>query len=102
MQFTDKYVAKSSHIASRMLGDESIIMSSVDSTLFALNPTGTVIWEAADGTTPLSRILEEKVCAEFDVTFEQASIDAKEFIDKLAEHGILLVSDLPIPSKEVS
>jgi hypothetical protein len=99
MPSTDKYVAKSSAIASRILGDEAIIMSTVDSTLFTLNPTGTVIWEAADGRTPLSCIVE-KVCMEFDISLEQAWADVREFVDKLAEHGILLVSDQPIPQKD--
>ncbi len=94
--FAQTYLAKSTAIASRILGDETIIMSTVDSTVFVLNPTGTVIWEAADGNTPLSRIVEEKVCVEFDVTIEQASADAKEFVDELAEHGILVVSDGPV------
>ena len=94
---TETYLAKSTDIAARMLGDETIIMSTVDSTIFMLNPTGTVIWQAADGNTPLSRIIEEKVCAEFDVPVEQASADAQQFIDELAEHGILVVSDHPIP-----
>jgi hypothetical protein len=102
MAMNELYLAKSPAIAARTLGDEAIIMSTVDSTLFSLNPTGTVIWDAADGKTPVSRILEEKVCAEFDVSFEQAAADAKEFIDKLAGHGILLVSDQPIPEKEAS
>ncbi len=97
MPQTETYVAKSTAIAARVLGDETIIMSTVDSTLFMLNPTGTVIWKAADGNTPLSRIIEEKVCAEFDVPVEQASADAQEFIDELAMHGILVVSDHPIP-----
>ncbi|MGB8030137.1 MAG: PqqD family protein [Terracidiphilus sp.] len=94
--FAQTYLAKSAAIASRILGDETIIMSTVDSTIFVLNPTGTVIWEAADGNTPLSRIVEEKVCVEFDVTAEQASADAKEFVDELAKHGILVVSDKPV------
>ncbi len=94
--FAQTYLAKSTAIASRILGDETIIMSTVDSTVFVLNPTGTVLWEAADGNTPLSRIVEEKVCVEFDVTIEQASADAKEFVDELAEHGILVVSDGPV------
>lgn len=97
MPQTETYVAKSTAIAARVLGDETIIMSTVDSTLFMLNPTGTVIWKAADGNTPLSRIIEEKVCAEFDVPVEQAAADAQEFIDELAMHGILVVSDHPIP-----
>ncbi len=97
MPQTETYLAKSTAIAARVLGDETIIMSTIDSTLFMLNPTGTVIWKAADGNTPLSRIIEEKVCAEFDVPVEQAAADAQEFIDELAMHGILVVSDHPIP-----
>ena len=96
MPSNERYLAKSTSIASRLMGDETIIMSTLDSTLFSLNPTGSIIWEAADGATPLSRILEEKVCTEFDVTVEQANADANEFIDKLTEHGILVVSDHPI------
>ncbi len=93
----DKYLTRSSNVASRILGDEMIIMSTVDSTLFSLNPTGTVIWQAADGKTPLSRIVEERVCAEFDVSPEQAWRDTEEFVASLAEHGILHLSDEPIP-----
>ncbi len=95
MPLDEKYLAKSTAIAARTLGDETIIMSTVDSTIFMLNPTGTVIWEAADGNTSLSRIISEKLCAEFDVPVEQASADAQEFVDELAEHGILVVSDQP-------
>lgn len=97
MPNTETYLAKSTDIAARTLGDETIIMSTLDSTIFMLNPTGTAIWQAADGNTPLSRIIEEKVCAEFDVPVEQASFDARQFIEELAGHGILVVSDHPIP-----
>jgi hypothetical protein len=96
MPSSELFLTKSTAIAARVLGDETIIMSTVDSTIFMLNPTGTVIWEAADGNTSLSRIVEERVCAEFDVDLEQASADAKEFVDELAVHGILVVSDQPV------
>ena len=92
----EKYLSRSPQTASRILGDEMIIMSTVDSTLLSLNPTGTVIWQAADGKTPLSRIVEEKVCAEFDVTTEQAWTDTEEFVARLVEHGILHLSDHPV------
>ena len=52
---TETYIARSPAIASRMLGGEMMIMSAVDSTFFTLNPVATVIWQAADGHTPLSR-----------------------------------------------
>jgi len=40
------YIARSKESAARRLGDEMIIMSARDSTLFTLNDVGAVIWEA--------------------------------------------------------
>lgn len=74
-----------------------MIMSTVDSTFFTLNPVATVIWQAADGHTPLSEIVAEQVCAEFDVDFETAHRDAEGFVEELSSHGILLLSDRPLP-----
>ena len=96
------YLTQSADIASRTIGDDTIIMSTLDSTIFMLNSVGTAIWNAADGATPLSRIIQEQVCAEFDVTDEQAFADAKEFIDELSKHGILLISDTPFSPKETT
>jgi hypothetical protein len=91
-----KYIARSGSVAARELAGEMIIMSATDSTLFSLNETATVIWQAADGRTPLSQIVESRVCREFDVELEEAYKDASELVDQLATHGILLVSDAPI------
>lgn len=95
-----KYIAKSPATAARVLGDETIIMSTIDSTLFSLNATGTLIWEAADGATPLSSIVRNRVCAEFEIDPEQAGADTAEFVSKLVEHGILLISNQPFDSSE--
>jgi hypothetical protein len=90
------YIARSSDVAARQLGDEMIVMSARDSTLFTLNDVGLVIWQAADGRTPLEEIVKEKVCSEFEVTPEEALKDAENFVRELAGHGILLLSDRPI------
>jgi len=71
-------------------------MSAADSTFFTLNEVATAIWQAADGCTPLSKIVAAKVCAEFDVNLDQAAHDAEQFVNELSQHGILLVSDQPI------
>jgi hypothetical protein len=94
----DRYIARSSAIAARMLGGEMMIMSAADSTFFTLNEVATLIWNAADGRTPLSRIVENTLCSEYEVAPELARRDAEQFVDELAEHGILLVSDQPIPT----
>ena len=98
MSAPKKYVARSKEIAARRLGGETMIMSGRDSTLFTLNEVATVIWEAADGSTPLDEIVSRRVCAEFDVTLEEAQRDADALAQEMAGHGILLVSDTPIPA----
>ncbi len=92
---SERYIARSSAIAARMLGGEMMIMSATDSTFFTLNETATVIWQAADGITPLSQIIEQQVCSNFEVDSEVAVSDAEEFVEELSKHGILIVSDQP-------
>jgi hypothetical protein len=91
-----RYVARSTAIAARVLGDETMIMSATDSTLFTLNDVATVIWESADGATPLEEIVANKICTQYDVTFEAALEDAEVLVAELAGHGLLAVSDEPI------
>ena len=91
-----KYILRSQAIAARLMGDEMIIMSASDSTLFSLNSVATAIWEAADGRTPLAEIVRSRICGDFEVDPDTAYRDAEEFVDSLAQHGILKVSDAPI------
>jgi len=96
------YIARSTAVAARSLDGEMMIMSARDSTLFTLNPMGTVIWQSADGRTPLAEIVERKICAEFEVDPVEALNDAESFVNDLAGHGILVVSGEPIcPAKPV-
>ena len=91
-----RYVARSTAIACRALGDETMIMSAANSTLFTLDEVATVIWDAADGVTPLDDIVVNKICAQYDVAPEVALKDAEALVENLAEHGILLLSDQPL------
>jgi hypothetical protein len=91
-----RYIARSPRVAARKLGDEMIVMSSADSSLFTLNEVAMAIWQSADGRTTLESIVTSKVCAEFDVSEADALRDAEELVAQLAGHGILMVSDQPI------
>ncbi|HEX3371452.1 MAG TPA: PqqD family protein [Candidatus Acidoferrales bacterium] len=91
-----RYVARSTAIAARVLGDETMVMSAVSSTLFTLDEVATVIWESADGTTPLEDIVTGRICTKFDVAPEIALKDAEGFVEGLAEHGLMVLSDQPI------
>jgi hypothetical protein len=97
-----RYVSRSTAIAARVLGDETMVMSAANSTLFTLDEIATVIWEAADGVTALEEIVTNRICAQFDVTQEVALRDAELFVEQLAEHGLLLCSDQPMAQSSSS
>src|SRR5713226_395775 len=86
------YIARSSAIAARALAGEMMVMNSADSTFFTLNEVATVIFQAADGHTPLREIVRDHVCEQFD-------IDPEQFVAELSGHGILLVSSQPRASE---
>lgn len=90
------YVARNPKVATRGLGDETMIMSGRDSTLFTLNQTATILWQSADGQTPLEEIVEKRICSEFEVELAQALEDAETLARELARHEILQISEEPI------
>ena len=98
---SETYIARGKAVAARSLGDETMIMSVTDSTVYALDEIATVIWKAADGATPLARIVQEKICAEYDVAPEAALRDAEELCRELAEGKVLITSSQPIRDGEI-
>ena len=72
-----------------------VILSADDSSLYVLNELGTILWEAADGRTPLRRIVERDICSTFEVDLATGLHDAAEFLDRLASHGIVQLSATP-------
>jgi hypothetical protein len=94
------YLARNPRVAARSLDGEMMIMSGRDSTLFTLNKTATILWQAADGATPLEQIVEQKICVEFEVEPGEALKDAEALARDLAGHGILQISEEPIVAQK--
>src|SRR5260370_7905881 len=67
------------------------------STLVTLDEGATIIWEAADGSTPLEEIVDSKICTQFKVERDEALRDAEALVEGLAGHGLLLLSGEPPP-----
>ena len=86
--------ARNSRVAWRVYDGEAVILVAEDSTLNTLNVVGTVVWEAADGRTPVSAIVD-RVCSEFDVDPAEAERDVAGFIEKLQRRGLLIVAASP-------
>jgi hypothetical protein len=94
-----RYVARAANVAARMIGGEMMIMSGRDSSLFSLNETASTLWQAADGKTPVEQIALA-ICREFEVDLDTALRDLHEVAGALAGHGILVLSDTPIPDAD--
>jgi coenzyme PQQ synthesis protein D (PqqD) len=96
------YLTRNPRVAARSLDGEMMIMSGRDSTLFTLNKTATILWQAADGATPLEQIVEQKICTEFEVEPGEALKDAEALARDLAGHGILQISEEPIVTQKTA
>jgi hypothetical protein len=92
---SDIFVSRSSDVAARMLGGEMMIMSVTDSTFFSLDEIASVIWNAANGAVALRDIVAHEIVPRFEVDQEVAYRDALEFVEQLAQHGILRIGDAP-------
>ncbi len=90
------YLTRNPRVAARSLEGEMMIMSGKDSTLFTLNETATILWQSADGSTPLQKIVEERICTQFQVEATTALRDAEDLARELASHQILQISEQPI------
>lgn len=96
------FMARNPRVAARSLDGEMMIMSARDSTLFTLNKTATILWQSADGSTPLDEIVQKRICAEFEVEPAEALQDAETLARELASHEILQISEQPIPQRNAS
>jgi len=90
-----RFLSRATHVAARPFGGEVMIMSGIDSSLYSLNETASILWQAADGLTPLAQIVERDICTVYDVAPATALRDAEEVAEALARQGILTVSDEP-------
>ena len=88
----DRCLIQNPQTAWRIYDGEAVVICPEDSTLNTLNAVGTLIWQAADGKTPVGGIVA-RICDEFDVEPEQAERDSAAFIEKLCQRGLLMVSE---------
>jgi Coenzyme PQQ synthesis protein D (PqqD) len=95
---TETFISRGPALAYRMLGGETIVMSAGDSTLFSLDEVASLIWQAADGRTPLTSIVAQ-ICGQYDVDEDEARHDAEEFVAELASRGLLTLSERPRPEQ---
>ncbi|HOX27195.1 MAG TPA: PqqD family protein [Candidatus Krumholzibacteria bacterium] len=72
----------------RQVGEETVFLAESGSQFLSLNPVGSFIWRQVDGVHTLQDILDI-LCDEYDVAREAAHADLLEFVEHLAEQGVV-------------
>jgi hypothetical protein len=88
---SEVYIARADRLAARAVAGEMVILKADDSSLYVLNGVGTAVWQAADGGTLLSGIVDD-VCREYEIDRETALHDVTMFVDALVSHGVMRTS----------
>jgi len=84
----DKKPRRAAGIASRKIGEETVLVSPKTGKVFVLNQTGSLIWGMCDGERSVDE-LATHLAAEFGVLREQAGTDVLELIEELAKRNLV-------------
>jgi len=77
-----------SRTASRVFSGEAVIITPAENVIRMLNPTGSRIWELADGTRTVAQIVET-LTYEYDVDDAHAERTTVDLLDELAVKGLI-------------
>ena len=85
---TQRRPAHHPRTASRVFSGEAVIITPAENVIRMLNPTGSRIWELADGTRTVDEIVDVLV-DEYDVDFTRARQTTLDLLSELDEKGLI-------------
>ncbi|MCP4716424.1 MAG: PqqD family protein [Deltaproteobacteria bacterium] len=92
----NKYCRNKDLVTRDIGGDTIIVPISGDvgdlNAVFTLNDVGSYIWNMLDGRTALADIIDG-ICAEYDVSPEQADKDLQEIVTSMKDAGLIHLTD---------
>jgi hypothetical protein len=81
-------------VLTRKVGDEVVLVHMQRNEIFALNPTGTRLWELlAEGRSRAQAV--EQLTSEFDASKEAIEQETDQLIELLAREGLLELDETP-------
>ncbi|RJR21286.1 MAG: PqqD family protein [Nitrospiraceae bacterium] len=94
MDLNSMYPDRSPQTASRVIDNEAVIISPQENKVMVLNGTGSRIWELLNGDLRTDRIALV-ISEEFDVSYDDALNDTREFINDLYARDMLIYLEHP-------
>ena len=78
--------------AGRVIDGEAVLILADSSEVNVLNRVGSRIFELSDGTYTIEEIAQT-IAREYEVTYEQADLDVREFILQLVDQSIIVLEE---------
>jgi hypothetical protein len=75
----------------REVDEETVILAPSGDQVLSLNAVGSFIWQQIDGAHTVRDIVDV-LCDEYEVARDQAEADVAQFLDQLADHGLITVA----------
>src|SRR5438270_7206172 len=89
----DARLAKNEKIPWRLIEEEAILLDLEEGEVLRLNPVGTEIWNAIDGTRSETEIVAH-ICHTFEVTHLTLSTFVHRFVIHLIHHDLVVYDPL--------
>jgi hypothetical protein len=88
----DRPMRRADHVIWEVTGSRAVLLDPDGSELITLNPAGTLVWDAIDGSPPDA--ITDLLHPRFEgVTREQLAADVRAFFAELEELGVIVPTD---------
>lgn len=84
MSVLRRFPKRRTELASRVIGDEAVVVVPASSQVHELNPVASFVWQRCDGNHEGYEILKDML-SEFEVQEEEAEKDLTALLEELAE-----------------
>jgi hypothetical protein len=85
-------VARAEDVIWREIGNEIAVIRDDGLAVYVLNKTAARIWKMCDGSLSPEEIAA-KLCEDFDVTIDRASVDVRNALTRMRAKGLLKCAD---------
>lgn len=86
-------IARNADVAYTYMDDEMVLMGAEDSLYYGINPVGTEIWGMLEDKPQSFQSICNYLQQTYDVEEHQCAEDAMQFLHKLLEHKMVVVSE---------
>ena len=84
---------RSPDVVFEVVDGRAILVDAAGKELITLNPVGTLVWDALDGTRDAAAVADHLLPAVEGVSREQLGVDVAAFLDELHDEGLVVEAD---------